>query len=237
MLYVKQGGPIRKQIVGVICMILIMSINSAQATTMQDGWKSLFNGKNLKGWEQQNGTATYEVVDGTIVGTTVEGSPNSFLATKKSYGDFELEFQVKVDDQLNSGIMFRAKTRESTIGEGRNQQKGRVIGPQVEIEASGPAGAESGYLYSEGTGKGWLTPEDKLKPHKLFKDGEWNHYRIVAKGSRVQTWINGEMVEDLTNDEDYQEFPTGFIGLQVHGIKAGTGPYQVAWKDIRIKEY
>ena len=133
--------------------------------------------------------------------------------------------------------MFRAKARETTTGEGRNQQKGRVIGPQVEIEASGSDGAEAGYIYSEGTGKGWLTPENKLIPHKVFQDGEWNHYRIVANGARVQTWINGELVEDLTDQEDYREFPTGFIGLQVHGIKSGTGPYQVAWKDIRIKEY
>ena len=226
----------RKQIVGVIGLILAMSINAVPAAIIQEGWKSLFNGKNLKGWEQKNGTASYEVVDGTIVGTTAEGSPNSFLVTKKSYGDFELEFEVKVDAQLNSGIMFRAKARETTIGEGRNQQKGRVIGPQVEIEASGADGAESGYIYSEGTGKGWLTPEDKLKPHKVFQDGEWNHYRIVAKGARIQTWINGESVEDLTDEEDYQEFPQGFIGLQVHGIKSGTGPYQVAWKNIRIKE-
>ena len=50
---------------------------------------SLFNGQNLDGWEQHNGTATYRVEDGAVVGKTSEGSPNSFLCTQKDYGDFE----------------------------------------------------------------------------------------------------------------------------------------------------
>ena len=215
---------------------------AAQLVNLEEGqglaakWKELFNGKNLKGWEQKNGTANYEVVDGTIVGTTSEGSPNSFLCTKKEYGDFEMEFDVKVDDGLNSGVQIRSKTREQTAGEGNNQQAGRVMGPQVEIESSGENGAEAGYIYGEATGRGWLTPEDRLEPHQVFKDGQWNHYRIVAEGPRIQTYINGEQISDLTHEEIYQEYPKGFIGLQVHGIKAGTGPYKVAWKNIKLRE-
>lgn len=199
-------------------------------------WVKLFDGKSLKGWEQKNGTATYEVINETIVGTTAEGSPNSFLCTTKEYGDFELEFEVKVDQGLNSGVQIRSKTREKTVGEGHNQSAGRVIGPQVEIESSGENGAEAGYIYSEGTGKGWLTPKDRLIPHNHFKDGQWNQYRIVAQGPRIRTWINDQPVEDLNNEEAYEEFPKGFIGLQVHGIKPGTGPFQVAWRNIRIRE-
>lgn len=193
----------------------------------ESGWVKLFNGKNLDGWTQHNGTATYKVVDGTIVGTTSEGSPNSFMCTKKNYGDFELEFEVKVADELNSGCQIRSQQKDGN---------GRVNGPQVEIEASGKNGAEAGYVYGEATGRGWLTPEKRLKPHKIMKDGEWNKFRIVAKGPRIQTWINGKQIEDLTDEAIYKTHPTGFIGLQVHGIKKGTGPYSVAWKDIRIKE-
>lgn len=218
--------------------------NNAQSETDQveassnqeDEWTALFDGKSLEGWVQKNGTATYEVIDGTIVGTTVEGSPNSFLTTEQDYGDFELMVEVKVDTGLNSGIQIRSKTRDEAVGDGHNQSAGRVIGPQVEIESSGEAGAEAGYIYSEGTGNGWITPEDKLVPHTTFKDGEWNQYRIVAQGPRIQTFINGEQISDLTDQEVYQEFPRGFIGLQVHGVRAGSGPYQVAWRDIRIKE-
>lgn len=189
---------------------------------------ALFDGKTLNGWSQKNGTATFKVVDDTIVGTTAEGSPNSFLCTEKDYGDFELQFEVKVDDALNSGVMVRSQTKDGTPA-------GRVNGPQVEIEASGKNGAESGYIYGEAIG-GWMTPKEKLIPHKKFKDGEWNHYKIVAKGPRIQVWINGEEVEDLTDEKVFGTHPKGFIGLQVHSIKKGTGPYSVAWKNITIKE-
>ncbi len=192
------------------------------------GWVALFDGKTLEGWVQKNGTATYRVEDGCIVGKTSEGSPNSFLCTKKDYCDFELEFEVKVDDRLNSGVQIRSKTKGSPTG--------RVYGPQVEIESAGKQGCEAGYVYGEATGRGWLTPQDRLKPHKHFKDGEWNRYRVVAKGARIQTWINGKPIEDLTDEAIHKTHPCGFIGLQVHGIRKGQGPYEVRWRNIRIRE-
>ena len=204
-------------------------------TSAADGWVDLFDGTSLDGWTQKNGTATYQVVDKTILGTTSEGSPNSFLCTDKDYGDFELEFDVRVHNSLNSGCQIRSKTKE-TDGQKKNAKRGRVYGPQCEIEASGEKGAEAGYIYGEATGRGWLTSPERLKPHKVFKDGQWNHFRIVAKGPRIQTWVNGESVEDLTDEDIYQSHPRGFIGLQVHGIKKGMGPYDVAWRNIRIKE-
>lgn len=191
------------------------------------GWVSLFDGKSLNGWVQKNGLAHYRIEGNTIVGRTTEGSPNSFLCTAKAYGDFELQFEVKVHDRLNSGVQIRSQTKEDG---------GRVNGPQVEIEAGGANGAEAGYVYGEATGRGWLTAEERLKPHKVFKDGEWNHYRIVAKGPRIQTWINGQMIEDLTDEAIYQTHAKGFIGLQVHSIGNGQGPYTVAWRNLRLKE-
>lgn len=189
---------------------------------------SIFNGKDLSGWTQKNGTAKYEVVDGTIRGTTNEGSPNSFLCSDKLYGDFELEFDVKVHNSLNSGVQIRSQTKDGT-------PDGRVNGPQVEIEASGANGAESGYIYGEACG-GWMTPKEKLIPHKHFKDGEWNHYKVVAKGPRIQTWINGEAISDLVDEAKFQSHPKGFIGLQVHGIKKGSGPFDVQWRNLTIRE-
>lgn len=198
-------------------------------------WIELFDGKTLNGWVQRNGYATYRVVDGSIVGRTATGSPNSFLCTARHFGDFELEFEVRVDAPLNSGVMIRSSQKTKATGEGRNNAVGRVYGPQVEIEASGADGAEAGYVYGEATGRGWLTPEARLLPHKVMRDGEWNRFRIVAKGPRIQTWINGEPVEDLTDEAAYENHPGGFIGLQVHGIRKGTGPYEVAWREIRVR--
>ena len=215
---------IGKSLLGTAAAVLLVSVTQADH---HQGWHSLFDGKGLTGWAPKNGLAHYRIDGDSIVGRTTEGSPNSFLCTEKEYGDFELEFEVKVHDQLNSGVQIRSKSKE---------EDGRVYGPQVEIEASGENGAEAGYVYGEATGRGWLTAEERLKPHKVMKDGDWNQFRIVAKGSRIQTWINGQMIEDLTDEAIYETHPKGFIGLQVHGIQGGTGPYTVAWRNIRIKE-
>ena len=205
--------------------LIVITAASVQA----EDWTPLFDGKTLEGFTQKNGTATYRVEDGAIVGKTNEGSPNSFLCTDKLYGDFELEFEVKVDNRLNSGVQIRSQTKDGT-------NAGRVNGPQVEIEASGASGAEAGYIYGEATGRGWLTPKERLKPHKHMKDGEWNKFRVIAQGPRIQTWINGQPIEDLTDEAIYETHPKGFIGLQVHGIRKGSGPYEVSWRNLRIKE-
>ncbi len=218
---------------GILAFALLVTIHCPCARAAD--WMELFDGKTLNGWVQKNGTAAYRVEDGTIVGRTSEGSPNSFLCTVKEYGDFELEFEVNVHDKLNSGVQIRSKTKTRATGEGPINAVGRVYGPQVEIEVSGEKGALAGYVFGEATARGWLTPEQRLIPHKHFKDGEWNQYRIAAKGPRIQTWINGEPIEDLKDEEIHKTHSKGFIGLQVHGIPKGTGPYPVAWRNIRIK--
>ncbi|MGC9342587.1 MAG: 3-keto-disaccharide hydrolase [Bacteroidales bacterium] len=216
--------------ISILTTALILSI-ALMSNSSSDEWKSLFNGKNLKGWIQKNGTATYRVEDGMIIGKTTPGSPNSFLCTAKEYGDFELTFEVKLfDNELNSGVQIRSKTRKP---EG-DEKFGRVNGPQVEIAATGENGSTSGYIYGEAAG-GWMTPDDKRDSHYLFKNKEWNTYRIVAKGPRIQTWINGEQVSDLVDKEKYESHPKGFIGLQVHDV-GESGPFQVAWRNIKIKE-
>lgn len=205
------------------------------AETEKQGWVDLFDGESIENdWVVLSGKATYRVEDGAIVGTTEPGSPNTFLCTKQTYGDFELTFEVLLhDNQLNSGVQIR-----SQLDENQNQQYGgRINGPQVEIEA-GPG--QSGYIYGEASG-GWLSPEPKSKDravnqHDHFKNGVWNTYRVVAKGPRIQTWINGEMIADLTVSDEYQEkYAQGMIGLQVHGV-GNNGPFSVRWRNLKIRE-
>jgi len=204
-------------------------------------WVSLFDGKTLTGWKPSTvGKATYTVVDGAIRGETVEGSTNTFLLSEEQYGDFELEFEVKVHDSLNSGVQIRSREKsEADLAASGNGGKpatdlARFYGPQIEIEASP---GQAGYIYGEATGLGWLSPEpkDDAHSHNHVKNGEWNQFRVVAKGSRIQTFINGIAVADLTQEEVYKSHPKGHLGLQVHGIKAGTGPFDVSWKNIRIR--
>jgi len=211
--------------------VLVASlVCTASANDKVEGWVDLFDGKTLTGWKVLNGTATYEVKDGTIVGITAKGSPNSFLCTEKQYGDFELEFEVKVDDKLNSGVQIRSLLKGG--------DKGRLFGPQVEIEA-GPG--QAGFVYGEAMGGGWLSAEPKSKDkainsHAHFKNGEWNKYRIVAKGNTITTFINGNKITELKHDGAYKSHPKGVIGLQVHSIPKKKGPFQVAWKNLRIRE-
>lgn len=191
-----------------------------------DGWVTIFDGKSLKGWSQKNGTAKYVVENGVITGTTNEGSPNSFMCSDKEYTNFELVFEVKVDNRLNSGVQIRSISDKKI-------KNGRVHGPQVEIEA-GPG--EAGHIYSEGTGRGWLSPEDHRNDpvkRKAFNNDQWNHYYVKANGSKIETWVNGIKVGEIDDAKSSQK---GFIGLQVHGIKRGTGPYSVSWRNIAVRE-
>ena len=188
------------------------------------GFVDLFNGADLNGWTQRNGTASYRVEDGAIVGKTNDGSPNSFLCTDQLYGDFELHFEVKVDSRLNSGVQIRSNCKGGT-------PDGRVNGPQVEISFDKMAG----YVYGEAAG-GWMTADADRKPHDFFIDGEWNSYRVVAFGNQIQTWINGHQISNLTHEERYQSHPKGFIGLQVHGIGKGQGPFEVRWRNLKLRD-
>lgn len=216
----------------------LIAISLAKADD-KAGWVDLFDGTSLTGWKSSTqGKAKYSVVDGTIKGETVEGSPNTFLLSEKQYGDFELEFEVKVHDKLNSGVQIRSREKNEEDVASLDEKKrkgsmGRFFGPQVEIEASP---GQAGFVYGEATGRGWLSPEPGAgAAHDHMKNGEWNKFRIVAKGNNIQTWINGQQIANLTDEEIFKTHPKGHIGLQVHGIKKGTGPFDVYWKNIRIK--
>ncbi|MCX5672260.1 MAG: DUF1080 domain-containing protein [Planctomycetota bacterium] len=193
------------------------------ASTAGDrGWVTPGNGKDLEGWEQINGSAKYEVKDGAIVGTSVPNSPNSFLCTKKRYSDFELEFEVKVDKELNSGVQIRSESKPE-------YQNGRVHGYQVEIAVGG----FSGGIYDEARRGKFLNadkPTEEIRA--LLKENAWNKYRVVCQGDRIQTWVNGRQVTDLKDDMTR----TGFIGLQVHGVGNRTEPLQVQWRNLRLRE-
>jgi len=199
----------------------------------KDGWVNLFDGKTLKGWKVNGGKATYKVVEGTIVGTTTEGSSNTFLC-KGPFSDFVLEFEVKCDTKLNSGVQIRShvygKDTPQAGKPNRHRRQGVVYGYQCEIA---PGRGTSGNFWDEARRGKWLDDISK-KPHapEAFKVDQWNSYRIVAQGDHMRSWINGIACADFHDATD----ASGIIGLQVHGIKKGTGPFQVRWRNIRIRE-
>ncbi|MCC8171211.1 MAG: DUF1080 domain-containing protein [Parabacteroides sp.] len=202
-----------------LCMLLLLLAGSVSA---QEKWELLFNGKNLKGWERLNGKADYKVVDGMIVGTARLHTANTFLATKKSYGDFILEFDFKIDDGFNSGVQVRSQSR-------KDYRDGRVHGYQFEIDPS--ARAWTGGIYDEAR-RGWLYPlAFNVPAKKAFKRAAWNRARVEAIGHSVRTWVNGVPCADLWDDMDSE----GFIALQVHAIgKKDDEGKTVCWRNIRI---
>lgn len=209
----------------VFCFICL-GISSFAFT--QNGYTNLFDGKTLKGWKRIIGSGEYKVENNMIVGTTVAGSPNTFLATDKEYGDFVLEFDAKIDDTAsNSGVQVRSHFNPE---EGNGNNKGRVYGYQVEEDAS--SRAWSGGIYEEAR-RGWLYPVS-LNPaaQNLFKVGEWNHYTIEAIGNTIKTWVNNKPVAYLIDKGSAK----GFIALQVHSVAdAAMAGKKMYWKDIRIK--
>ena len=190
---------------------------------LETDWTPLFDGESLEGWSVLNGTATYEARDGRIIGTSVAGSPNSFLATDREFSDFILELEFLVDPDMNSGIQIRSHS----LPEYRN---GRVHGYQVEIDPSDRKW--TGGLYDEAR-RGWLfSLEGHPTAQAAFHLDEWNHFRIEALGDHIRTWVNGVLATDLIDPLTQR----GFIALQVHSVPDEQVGTRVQWRGIRIRE-
>ena len=208
----------------------------------------LFNGKDLAGWTQKGGQAVYKVEGDEIVGTSVIDTPNSFLCTERTYGDFILEYDFKVDPRLNSGVQIRSEcfdrdTEVSWKGQAIKIPAGRVHGYQVEID---PDVARkrmwSAGIFDEARRK-WLfpAPGDKAAETafseqglKVFKPEDWNHVRVEAVGDSIKTFLNGEPRAVLKDSMTLR----GIIGLQVHSIgkdKKVEGT-QVRWRNLKITD-
>jgi hypothetical protein len=215
---------------------LVVAIEPAfSADKAEDGWVLLFNGKDLDGWVQRGGKAQYKIEDGQIVGTTVPNTGNSFLCTKRDYGDFLLQLEFKVQAPLNSGVQIRSQCFDEarTVELGGKKYAipaGRVHGYQVEIDPSDRAW--TGGIYDEGR-RGWLQNLEKNeKARKAFRAGEWNRFRIECRGDSLKTWLNDVPAADLKDSAT----PSGFIALQVHGVGKRADALEVRFRDIRIKE-
>jgi hypothetical protein len=212
-----------KQIVAIA--LLFISVNSFA----QSGeWQSLFDGKTLNGWKQFTGSALYTVENGTIVGTTVRNSPNSFLVSDQRFsGDFVLEMETMMTDtNTNSGVQFK-----SNFDAKANNGKGRVFGYQYELDPSSRKWA--GGIYDEGR-RDWLYPGSyNPKGQVLFTPNVFHKMRIECIGNTVKTWLDGVPVSYLVDSLTANE---GIFALQVHSI--GRPEYEgikIFWKNIRVQ--
>ena len=215
-----------------IWIILIAVLLSVPCQAQENNWKTIFNGKDLDGWQQLNGKHIWEVKNGMIVGTTVPGEPNGFLCTNKEYGDFVLELEVSIDTLMNnSGIQFRTLSYP-------DYNNGRVHGYQMEVDPKPQQW--SGAIYEEGGNRGWIYTGEQLSPaaKRAFKRDQkngfqWNKYRIECVGTTIRTWINEVPTAHLID----ARFLRGYIGLQLHANQANdpAGSYKVRFRNIRIQ--
>ncbi len=183
---------------------------------------ALFDGKSFEGWEGDIDTV-WRIVDGALTAGSLEKKQkdNNFLATKKSYQNFDLRLKWKLEGTegfVNGGVQFRSK---------RIPNHHEVIGYQADLGAG-----YDGALYDESRRKKMLmqpTPEVLEKAKRPV--GEWNEYRIRAEGKHIQLWLNGIQTVDYTEaDPDIEQ--SGFIAVQIHGNATSV----VQYKDLIIEE-
>jgi hypothetical protein len=232
-----------------LCFVLLIAADDKPTATKadlakpdKDGFITIFNGKDLAGWE---GLEEYwSVKDGVISGhETKDKSEQTFLVWKGAKpGNFELHIKYKfATPDGNSGVQFRSKVVE--------EKTFKVGGYQADFDGKG---GYDGSIYDEAGvagGRGTMskrgektTWDAENKPHteKLEKDnaelkkfinvGDWNDVVLVANGNHITYTINGHLMTDLT-DNSPKALKDGVIALQLH--KGYT--MEIQFKDIKIK--
>jgi len=211
--------------------------NALTAKERQQGWRLLFDGRDLSGWRSFDGTApaaTWTVSDGTLKLTKADGKMSGTdLVTDETYGAFELTLDWKVERGGNSGVLYLAR---NVPGAPLLYQSGLEM--QVLDDAGHPDGKipthRAGSLYD-------MTVPPAGVAHPA---GSWNHARLLVEGGRIRQWLNGTPTADVSyGDEAWRKrvagskfakmaqfgsFSSGVIGLQDHGEP-------VAFRNIKIR--
>jgi len=199
--------------------LLVLTLYVAAGAHAAD-WTPLFDGVSTRGWTPRAEVESFEAKDGEL---QILSRNNVWIVSDREMADFIVEAEVKLpqdaDESFNSGLAFRC------IGE-----KGKPKGYQCEIDARRPT--QSGGVYAIGLG-GWLYPRNNQKKEfnekirGVLKYHDWNKIRVRCEGPRIQTWINGKLISEVTDSKSLK----GFFGIQHHG-KGGT----VRFRNLRAKE-
>ena len=174
---------------------------------------SLFNGKDLTGWEAF-GTELWYVEDGMIICESGPEKKYGYLATRNYYDNYDLTVEFKQEADGNSGIFVRSFI----------EPEAKVNGWQVEVA---PKGRDTGGIY-ESYGRGWLIKIEDAK-EDILKPGEWNTMRIKVNGDNVTTWLNGQEMVNFTDAKIGKG--KGRIALQIHD----GGGIKVLWRNLNLK--
>jgi Domain of Unknown Function (DUF1080) len=225
------------------------SLGAADAPPEQPGMQSIFNGRDLTGWDGD--PRLWSVKDGVIHGETTTENPakgNTFIIWKDGKtADFELRLSFRCNAANNSGIQYRSKH----ITDGKVGNAWVVRGYQHEIRNENKLPNVSGFIYDEGGKRGriclvgeqatWEADGKKLIKsdlvdaggfEKLFKLDDWNDVVIIAKGNHIQHYLNNHLILDFTDNNSELALSDGILALQLHAGK----PMWAEFKNIRIRE-
>ena len=239
-----------------IALISLFTLNGLAADkpqtapAEQDGMRSIFNGKDLSGWDGD--PKLWSVKDGAIRGETTAKVPakgNTFIIWKEGRTkDFELRLSFRCNATNNSGIQYRSKH----ITDAKVRNKWVVRGYQHEIRNQNILPSVSGFIYDEGgtagrRGRTCLVGEkatwgkdgkkvtetliDSAGFKKLFKLDDWNDVVIIAKGNHIQHYMNNRLILDF-HDGHEKALLDGILAFQLHAGK----PMWVEFKDVRIRD-
>jgi hypothetical protein len=194
-------------------VLILFSCLLINLVAIAQGSSKLFNGKDLTGWTI-HGTEKWYVDKGNLICESGPDKKYGYLSTNKTYQNFILEYDFKLEANGNSGVFIRSSIDGT-----------KISGWQVEVA---PPGNGTGGIY-ESYGRGWLTKPTKEKESKMSADG-WNKGKIQIIDDHIITWLNGKEISNLTDAKIGEG--KGFIALQIHD----GGGIKVRWKNIRIKE-
>jgi 3-keto-disaccharide hydrolase len=194
-------------------ILIFLAMGSILLGMDESGWVPLFDGRSLSGWKNY-GAERWTVDQGEILGQAVTQA-YGYLATEKTYGNFEMKVKFRAEATGNSGIFFH-----STI-EGVD-----IKGVQVEVDPN--PGMHTGGLY-ESEGRGWLVQPDAAG-EKAMKVGEWNDVQFIVSGNHIVTFVNGKKIVDYSDPSP--KYTSGVIALQLHS--GGQG--KIRFKDLYIRE-
>ncbi len=215
----------------------------------QSGFKEIFNGKDLTGWK--GNPKLWSVEDGAITGKTTAENPiskNTFIVWQDGkVGDFELEleYRLRAGDEKkpggNSGIQYRSKLHD--------EAEFIVGGYQADIDFdlrySGINYEERGRgILAERGQRVTLTGDDQGKTKKstesigdagelgkVIKKGEWNKYRVVAKGNKLSHYINDTLMSETIDNQSDKAAKEGILAFQIH-----VGPPMIIqFRNVRLK--
>ena len=190
------------------------------ALRQQPGFRSLFDGKSLSGWE--GNTRFFRVENGAVVAGRLDAPipRNEFLASTESFGDFDLRFEARLGGTgHNAGVQFRSE---------RVPGSHEMIGYQCDI-GKWSAGLIWGLLYDESRRRRMLDEPEQEPLQNAVNPGGWNRMRVLAIGARVRIWVNDFQTVDFIETDPSVE-PSGRLGLQIHG----GAPAECHYRNIRI---